>query len=754
MLSPPDLDLARRDQALPGLATVLDPTAMVAALRHLRPDLELNSPTITYVRYKPGTSCLVGYRMRLGETDILLSAQARHPGSSDKLAKIWGKPGVPGLLGPGRLVIPGIAVAVSVFPNDRRLPQLKRLTYPDKIRSLLRELGTAQRKVRHGHFELLHYRPERRCVAQVRFEDRPVAIVKFHDARSYAGACRKVMAFSSDGILRLPEMLGCSDRYRAVACEWLRGGVPEPDRTLLPRIGEALARLHAQSPSGLPTLTREAQARSLRALARDLRALWPPMASHSRAVVQRLSQALLAAQGPLRPIHGDFYIDQVVAGRNEIGFVDFDEATWGSPAWDLGDFMGHLHYRHLMDVSGGGDLQAFQEDLLAGYRDGGGQVDEREVSLQVALALLRLAPRPFRERKRDWPDRIAAILDHAEALLSDGRGCGVRPLDPALPMLEAALDLRKAGLHIDLANLGIGPWQVEGARVVRHKPGRRCLIEYSVSRDGQPGPGLIGKMRSRGADERAFALQRRLWSSDFGPDAADAIMVPEPVAIVPALGMWLQRKVPGRTLTELLGSGDDVDPVRAATALAKLHGTVPIPDRSHGLTEELAILEERLASLGERRPRLAHRLVRLLPAARSIAALAVPALLRPIHRDFYPDHLLIADSVIYIVDLDLFCAGDAAVDVGNFLAHLTELSLRTTGNPDRWIGWQRGFASAYRQAMTDVSAINIRIYELLSLARLVEISDRMPERRPFTEKLLELCENRVGAEFAYRGTGA
>ncbi|HET7087176.1 MAG TPA: sulfotransferase, partial [Anaerolineae bacterium] len=54
VLSPGNVDLARRDPALPGLATVLDPEAFVGALRRSVPDADLGAARITYVKYKPG----------------------------------------------------------------------------------------------------------------------------------------------------------------------------------------------------------------------------------------------------------------------------------------------------------------------------------------------------------------------------------------------------------------------------------------------------------------------------------------------------------------------------------------------------------------------------------------------------------------------------------------------------------------------------------------------------------------------------
>lgn len=757
MLSLPDRDLVRRDVALPGLATVLDPAAMMDVLRRDRPDLRLDG-AITYVRYKPGTSCLVGYCARLDGADLLLSVQARRPDTEDKLAKAHNKPGVPGPLGPGRFLIPDVAVVVSVFPNDRRLPALKRFADPDKVRSLVRELAADHRRARRCRLQMLHYRPERRCVARLVGDAGPVALVKLHPKGAFDRACRNAAAFTSHGDLLIPALIGRSPSWRAVAAEWLHGDIADPTATGAARIGAALALLHAQDADVALTLTREAQVRGLRALVRDISRLWPPLADRCRRVAKRLGVALLEEHGAFRPIHGDFYAEQVVMAGDRVGLIDFDEAAVGSPAWDLGNFIGHLHYRSLSGDPRGEPPDVVGAGLIDRYRAAGGEVSAREVRLQTAVGLMRLGARPFRERDPHWPDRIELILTRVEALLE-----AVAPLhaasetppatsiDPALPLIEQALDRRVATRHFARDVLGAGRWRIDDARLVRHKPGRRCLIEYRLGAGAGETSFLLGKMRARGADRRSYALQRELWQSAFGPATADRIMVSEPVAIVPELGLWLQRKGPGLALSDLLDPATVPDAARIARAIAKLHRSGIAARRHHAMGEELRILGERLSSLARRRPEWAGRIDALRKAATMLARRAVPAGECSIHRDFYPDHILVHDDELRILDLDLYSAGDGAVDIGNFLGHVIEHGLRLRGEADFLAEWRAEFEAAYRRLIGGVSAVNIRIYELLTLMRLVEISTRIPERRPFTGLLLEDCEHRVRAALGRQG---
>ncbi|MCY7397895.1 MAG: aminoglycoside phosphotransferase family protein [Sphingomonas bacterium] len=753
MLSPPDLDLARRDAALPGLATILDPAAMVAVLQRARPGIGFDDATIHYVRYKPGTSCLVGYRVKVDGEDVLFGAQARRPDARDKLAKARAKPGVSGRLGPGRFVITDLALIISVFPNDRRLPQMERLADPGKVRGLVRELAADYRPARGSRLEMLDFRPGRRWVARLVGESGPVVLVKVHAKRDFARAWRNAASFTSRDSLIVPEPVGKSPGWHAVAVEWICGESPDPTPANAVRIGTALASLHAQDVDMAVVMPREGQVRALRTVARDLARLWPPLGARCRRIAKRLGSALLEESGALRPIHGDFYADQIVLAGDRIGLIDFDESALGSPAWDLGNFIGHLYYRSLAGAIGGDSHDAIGDGLIEGYLAAGGETSVREVVLQTAASLMRLAALPFRERDPRWPDRIEQILVRVEELVATAASAGMPrspSIDPALPLIEQALDRGVAARHFARDALVAGRWRIEQAQLVRHKPGRRCLIEYRLT-DANERTILLGKMRARGADRRAYALQRELWETTFGPAAADRIMVSEPVAIVPELGLWLQRKDPGRALTDLLDPATVPDPARIALAIAKLHRSGIAARRQHTLADELRILGERLSSLARRRPEWANRIDAALKAATLLARRAEPAKERSIHRDFYPDHVLVHGDELRILDLDLWSAGDAAVDIGNFLAHVIEHGLRLRGRADFLADWRAEFEDAYRRLAGDVSIVNIRIYELLTLLRLVEISTRILDRQPYTEVLLEECERRLETAFVGQG---
>src|SRR5438128_9990172 len=101
MLSPADADLARRDPAIPGLATVLDADAFLAALRQVAPAADLRAAHLTSVRYKPHTYCRLSYRLGVGEAELDAGVRACRLEDFAECLEDHGTARGPGALGPG-----------------------------------------------------------------------------------------------------------------------------------------------------------------------------------------------------------------------------------------------------------------------------------------------------------------------------------------------------------------------------------------------------------------------------------------------------------------------------------------------------------------------------------------------------------------------------------------------------------------------------------------------------------------------------
>lgn len=324
--------------------------------------------------------------------------------------------------------------------------------------------------------------------------------------------------------------------------------------------------------------------------------------------------------------------------------------------------------------------------------------------------------------------------------------------DPSMPWIANALDVRVAAGELG-RNLSFGGARVTGvevlsARCIRYKPVRRCVIEYELELlvDGKwRREALIGKTRAKGVDTRTFELMQRFWCLGFDDKCADGIAVPEPVGVVGKFQMWFSRKCGGVLASELIGTSEgEAIGQRIADAGRKVHLAPVAPGRRHSSDDELRILHGRLEHVGKGHPRLARRLRALRSLLENLRPRIDGRPARGIHRDFYADQILVDGARTYLLDFDLYSAGDPAVDIGNAMAHVTEQALRETGNPASFDSVRDGLLDRYLQAAGSECEAAIRAYETLSLARHIAISDTIPARRDLTESVIELCEQQMG----------
>ncbi len=315
--------------------------------------------------------------------------------------------------------------------------------------------------------------------------------------------------------------------------------------------------------------------------------------------------------------------------------------------------------------------------------------------------------------------------------------------DPAMPFLARALDPLEMEGRLREA-LGWNGMRLAGLRVVRRKPGKRCLVEYDVEKGDGSRVCVIGKVRARGMDRKSFAVQRALWNSGF--DDGGGFAVARPMGEMPGLHMWLQRKEPGVVATEMLAQPDGSSLARSIAELScELHSSGVKPHRkSHRISDELRILHERLPLVSGMRPEWRERIERVLRGCERLGRSLPEPERVPIHRDFYADQILVAGDRLILLDLDLFCEGDPGLDIGNFTAHMTEYALRELGSPDALKEAEAALVERFVELSGDEGVRrSVGVYETLTLARHIHVSTRIPERRGFTGEILDLCEERL-----------
>jgi aminoglycoside phosphotransferase (APT) family kinase protein len=161
------------------------------------------------------------------------------------------------------------------------------------------------------------------------------------------------------------------------------------------------------------------------------------------------------------------------------------------------------------------------------------------------------------------------------------------------------------------------------------------------------------------------------------------------------------------------------------------------------MADELRILHECFGKVAALKPEWAGRLAELLAACEKLGASVPPPKPCGIHRDFYPAQVLVDGAQLWLIDFDLYCLGDPGLDVGNFIGHVTEQALRERGDANALVNVERALEDRFVELSGELVRASVRAYAMLTLARHVFLSTRFPERAPLTERLLELCEERL-----------
>ncbi len=160
----------------------------------------------------------------------------------------------------------------------------------------------------------------------------------------------------------------------------------------LSEVGAALASLHAQSPAGLPPLSRETEVEQLMDASRNLGWVCPALAARAESLARQLA-AELSAQPPVgQPIHGDFHIRQVILNDAGVTILDVDRAWCGDPMLDVGLFIAHLEREVIRGQLAADRVEPLTAALFDGYREATGQPVPARARLYAAVELARLAP--------------------------------------------------------------------------------------------------------------------------------------------------------------------------------------------------------------------------------------------------------------------------------------------------------------------------------------------------------------------------
>ena len=188
--------------------------------------------------------------------------------------------------------------------------------------------------------------------------------------------------------------------------------------------------------------------------------------------------------------------------------------------------------------------------------------------------------------------------------------------DPKLESLGLVVD-DDAMRERFAATLNSGRPPVAGVRhaVLKHTPGKRCVIEYWIDLPGADEERIIGKVYRGQRGARVYRTLRSLHAAATEARNGTRFHMAEPLAYYDDLGMFVQTAVPGLSLSNLGADGDWTGAMRAvADNLAALHDlAVDVePATVADLTHKLC--RPRPGELVALRPELADEVENILQA--------------------------------------------------------------------------------------------------------------------------------------------
>ena len=726
----------------PELDTLLDPASLrarLAAITDARGTLVGVRPF--YLRWKPGTSALLGLELSWQTPDVVTTTFASlYMGeglgeAADKAATL-------------RLLEPPLGPALArlddalylAFPNDRELKGLSAVADARRVGNRLTSPGTpfrlrGFRKSRDSVVRPVRWKPGRRAVVELDLEFINDATSVHENWHAYA----RVMP-ADELELRLARWLAAAevhavaapavlfvDRERswfATAAAPGRALASTPSPALLASLRAAFAELHA-APS--PTLATRTSRDDLEAGCRALVALAlvaPDLEPRAHALTTRL-KAVLERLAPVTHVftHGDLGADQLLVLGDAVAVIDWDEAANGDPHADWASLAADLRGRGL----GTDWVEPLAREVL------GASFDASRFAWQLAAAEARRVVEALQRGRSDWRPRALDALAAADCVLAMVAGASMQP-SPDGSLVRTSLtvlaDERSRfsvfGVDADAARIAAVWPEGDGGAIVRledaSEPGKvvrwvrlgATAKVFDFPRD--PALPLLadllasGRFRIAGHRLGKRAALREIDGERFlflRPEGQVAkayarvqnayehlslagLVASRPLALADDGSGWWAEAVSGRTLDpartdaltwELLGE-----------TLARAHATHGSERAtSAGLDAAIQAGRKQIALVRMADPALADELDRDLAAAGVLGRAAPTASPAWIHGDLHPLQVLVGPQLV-VLDWERARVGESEEDLGNFLAHLAWEAFDVA--PAAWAALRRGYARA------------------------------------------------------------
>ena len=444
------------DAALPALEALFPPQGappfIAEAIGDLTGrDVQPEALDVTYVRYRPGKSCVVlwSHQDKAGARP-LASARLFHNQRARKLlgrdtnrdliqraATLNKNAGVPYRYFPEQRLL------LQLFPLDLQLPQLVLAADPVWLREHLGANGS-----RPNADEIaatpVSYKPGRRCVyrydvaaggkresyyAKLFRDDRGEELLAWHQTISSSLSASHApwtiptaAGYIPEARMLLFEDFAGATKVRTLLRPALKDAATK--QQLLGYISAAAEGLAAFQQSPIDNLPSQSPQELVDAFRKDcagIAAIAPDLAAEATEVLDRLQSAARAfPPEPLVPTHGAFRHDQLLHAEDRLIVLDLDTICLSGASADAGNFLGYLDLTAIRRPRLQPIINDCARTFVAAVK-GAGQTSPQWVAWYRAAAHVKKGLRAFYSLKPNWPETATRLLSLSGDTLREAR---------------------------------------------------------------------------------------------------------------------------------------------------------------------------------------------------------------------------------------------------------------------------------------------------------------------------------------------
>lgn len=454
--------------------------------------------------------------------------------------------------------------------------------------------------------------------------------------------------------------------------------------------------------------------------------------------------------------HGDMHLGNIVAGTDgSVGFIDFGNSVQYDPLSDVGNLLAQLDSASWGDPRRMRSAQTLSRMVLAAYHAHAGFLGTRtsmRIDLHRAWWLLQIlayklsTDLPFGRRIADnvFKNAERLLARHGfpvpPALENTGRG-GLRTALLAQPVMHGFFQRHLQKFFPDSQ-------KVERVEIAQpHALATSSyLTRYRLALMRPDGSVKRTSVRGNFVSASTYGIMERIYAHSHR-----AFNSMRPLWYEPNYAYELYEEVRGVSLRNIPIRSSEFNAMipRIARALAGLHGVPPRRIRALSFAHEHATVlsNTKRASQG-------------LPRHRSFVARAATAIVKGeralwnasraiVHNDFQASNIIVDRGTVGIIDYTMSGAGNAGMDVGNFIAHLTVMLYGKVGRKrtevlrNRFVReYARGLPARRRKAI----AHSIPLFELRSSLDILAITlVNLGTKDPNGRRYIRLLLDRMGA---------